>query len=53
MLPIRGLLSFVRHDELVSISTWNGELGQAGLHLRPIQTCITLILLDSHASYAT
>lgn len=34
-LPIRSLLSFVRPDELIRVSTWDGELGQAGPHLGP------------------
>ena len=41
-LPIRSLLSFVRPDELVRVSTWDGEVGQTGPHLGPVQTCITL-----------
>ena len=42
-LPIRILLSFVRPDELVRVSTWDGEMGQTWPpHLGPRQTSITL-----------
>lgn len=41
-LPIRSLLSLFRPDELVRVSTWDGEPGQAGPHLGRTQTSVTL-----------
>lgn len=46
-LPIRSLLSFVRPDELVRVSTWDGEVGQTGPHLGSRQTSISLLLFPA------
>lgn len=54
-LPIRSLLSFVRSDELVRVSTWDGEPGQsrASPWAQTDKRRSLPLPPDPHASYAT